>query len=215
MIASVITFMQTYLLPLGGGGVFLATIIEEVIAPIPSALVVLTAAFFLPIHGGWSPEFFSSLFFIVVIPSALGVAIGSLAVYGLAYVSGKPAIEKWGKWLGVSWQDIEKAQEKLKTTKKDEITILILRAIPLVPSVVISAFCGVTRMALWSYLIVSFIGAAIRAFILGLIGSKVGELYFLYAQYFERFEKIVLTIVVLVVVTFVLFRIKKQKKVSI
>ncbi|MEK9201703.1 MAG: VTT domain-containing protein, partial [Patescibacteria group bacterium] len=203
MIVSVITFMQTYLLPLGGWGVFFATIIEEVIAPIPSALVVLTAGFLLPIHGSWSVEFFSSLFSIVIIPSALGVAIGSLAVYGLAYVSGKPAIEKWGKWLGVSWQDIEKAQEKLKNTRKDEITILILRAIPIIPSVVISAFCGVTRMALWSYLTVSFIGAAIRAFILGLIGSKVGELYFVYAGYFEHFEKTVLAGIALLVVVFI------------
>ncbi|MDP2704999.1 MAG: VTT domain-containing protein [Patescibacteria group bacterium] len=211
MISSFVNFIQTVLLPLGAWGVFFATIIEEVIAPIPSAAVVLTAGFLLPAHVGWSPAFFSDVFFIVVLPSALGVSIGSLFVYGLAYASGKPVIDRWGKWLGVSWQDIDTARNKFTSTYKDELTVLFLRAIPLVPSVAISALCGIMRMNVWKYLLVTFIGSFIRAFILALIGAQVGELYFTYAAHIDRLEKIILWFIVGAISLFILYRFTKRK----
>lgn len=212
MISNLVSFMQSTLLPLGGWGVFFATIIEEVIAPIPSAAVVLAAGFLLPPHSGWTLNFFSDLFFIVVLPSALGVSIGSLFVYGLAYVSGKPIIDRWGKWLGVSWQDIDTARNKFTSTYKDELTVLFLRAIPLVPSVAISALCGIMRMNVWKYLTVTFIGASIRAFILALIGSQVGEVYFAYAAQIDRLEKIILWCIVGGISLFIVYRFSKRKR---
>ena len=41
MINNLILFIRDFLLPYGAIGVFLATVVEEIIAPIPSALVHL------------------------------------------------------------------------------------------------------------------------------------------------------------------------------
>ncbi|MEK7514749.1 MAG: VTT domain-containing protein [Patescibacteria group bacterium] len=191
MIETAIYFIETTLVPLGALGVFIATILEEVIAPIPSAVVTLTAGFFF-LKDGFSPEFFQTLFFTIALPSATGVALGSLFVYGIAYMSGKIALEKWGKWLGVSWSDIEKMQQKFSRTSTDDITLFFLRTLPLVPSVAVSALCGLIRMNVLRYLTISFFGSIVRASVIALIGSQVGALYYEYAAQFEKFEKFVL-----------------------
>jgi membrane protein DedA with SNARE-associated domain len=201
MTESFIHFVESNLVPLGALGVFIASVIEEVIAPIPSALVVATAGFFL-LDAQLSFTFFRDLFLVVTIPAAAGVALGSLLVFYIAYVSGKPALTKWGKWLGLSWNDIEKTQEKFSNTNKDEITLLIARTIPIIPSVAISAFCGLIRMNVFKYMSITFVGTLVRAAILGFIGAQAGTLYYMYADIIKRFEDGVLLMIVLSVVIF-------------
>ncbi|MCK5060214.1 MAG: VTT domain-containing protein [Candidatus Pacebacteria bacterium] len=199
-----INFVEINLVPLGALGVFIASLIEEVIAPIPSALVVAAAGFFL-LDGGLSLSFFRDLFFIIAIPASAGVAIGSLVFYFLAYISGKPVLVKWGKWFGLSWSDIEKAQEKFSHTYTDEITLFVLRTIPIVPSVAIAAFCGLIRMNVWKYMGISFLGNLIRASLLGFLGAQAGALYYTYAGTIKCFEDAVLLVFVLAAVFFVVW----------
>ena len=45
MIAETIVLIEKTLLPLGAFGIFVASLLEEVVAPIPSALVQLSAGF--------------------------------------------------------------------------------------------------------------------------------------------------------------------------
>src|SRR5438477_612068 len=82
---------------------------------------------------------------IVVIPAAAGITLGSLMVYGIAYWAGKPALDKWGKWLGLGWKDVEAIQKKFSEKSFDEWGLFILRCIPILPSVAISAFSGLIR----------------------------------------------------------------------
>ena len=67
MIDFFISLIQTHLLPYGGVGVFAASVIEEVIAPIPSAFVGLAAGF-LFVSGPLSLNALFQLFLTVVIP---------------------------------------------------------------------------------------------------------------------------------------------------
>jgi len=211
MIEAVVLFFQKTLIPLGAVGVFLAAFLEEVIAPIPSTIVLVGSGFILS-SGPISFETFLSLVFKVAIPASLGMAIGSLFVFGLAWFFGKPAIEKWGKWFSLSWEDIEKSREKFSKGPKDEITLFVLRATPAVPSVAISAFAGLVRFPLKPYLIYSFLGSIVRALILGFVGSRVGALYFLYAEQISEVENYVLLLLGLSIVTFIIYRFWKNKK---
>jgi membrane protein DedA with SNARE-associated domain len=204
-----IHFIETNLVPLGAVGVLIASLIEEVIAPIPSALVVATAGFFLLDTQQLPLIFFRDLLLIVTIPTALGVAFGSLLVFYIAYASGKPALTKWGKWLGLSWNDVEKIREKFSHTSKDEITLLIARTIPIIPSVAISAFCGLIRMNVFKYILITFVGTLVRAGILGFIGAQAGTLYYIYADSIKRFEDVVFLVVILAAVSFVVWGIYK------
>jgi uncharacterized membrane protein YdjX (TVP38/TMEM64 family) len=75
----------------------------------------------------------------------VGVTIGSLLIYTLAYYLGKELIDRLGKYLGVSWENIEKAQSKFEESRSDEVVLFILRALPVVPSIAINVFCGFVR----------------------------------------------------------------------
>ena len=111
MIEYLINFLQTSVLPWGAVGVFVASVIEEIIAPIPSALV-MTMSGFLLVTGPISVKAVLALIFKVAIPAALGVTLGSYFIYFIARFGGKIVIEKWGKYIGLYWADIEKFQNR-------------------------------------------------------------------------------------------------------
>ncbi len=54
-------------------------------------------------------------------------------------------LERWGKCRGVSWSDIEKAENRFDKSSSDGIILFVVRAVTIVPSVAINAFCGVVR----------------------------------------------------------------------
>jgi membrane protein DedA with SNARE-associated domain len=124
-------------------------------------------------------------------------------VYALGYFGGKPVIEKSKRWTGINWQDIEKTESLLTRGKGDEITLFALRVLPIIPGVAISGFCGVVRYPFKTFIIITIIGAFVRAFILGVVGWQVGELYATYAEMVSKFEKVILLAVLTFIVLFV------------
>ncbi len=210
MIDLAINFIEHVLLPLGGWGVFFASVIEEVIAPIPSALVI-TLSGFLFLKGSFSLALILKLFFVVALPASIGITVGSLFIYGIAYYFGKPALEKWGKWMGLSWADIEKLQKKFDTRKVDELALFSLRAIPIIPSVAISAWYGIVRFGLKKYILFTILGTFVRAIILALVGWQVGAFYYTYAKTIASIEKDIFIIIVICVLFFIGYKIYKRK----
>lgn len=206
MIEQTISALQEYLIPLGAAGVFAAAFLEEVVAPIPSAAVMMAAGFFF-LEGSWTAGMLGALLFKVALPISLGVTIGSLFIYYIAYFAGKPAILKWGKWLGVSWKEIEAAEQRFSKGAKDELLVLALRTVPIVPSAAIAGFCGLVRMNVRTYAIYTFIGTFARACILGLVGWQVGNVYGRYADVIGRYEDWVLYVIAASVLGFIAWRI--------
>ena len=211
MIEYLVHFLQTNILPLGVFGVFMASIIEEVIAPIPSALVMVMSGF-LFIAGPVSIKTISALIFKVAIPVALGVTLGSYVVYFAARFGGRFMIEKWGKYVGLFWTDIEKLQSRLSGTRKDELIIGGARILPFVPSVVISAFCGILEMNVIKYFFISFVGVFFRGIILGILGWQVGNVYEKYAQTISSIENVVLISTILALGIFIVLKYKGRPK---
>lgn len=192
-------------------GIFIASIVEEIIAPIPSTLVIMSNSFLMFKGTVISADSIFKLFTSIVIPASAGVTIGSLLVYSIGYFLGKPFLERWGKFLGVSWEDIEKAQDKFKSSSSDDLLLFILRAIPIVPSVAISVFCGFIRFDLKNYLIITFLGTLIRAFILGFIGWQFGSMYQTAVAEISYLEEIGLAVIIFVVAVYLIYQ-KKFKK---
>ncbi len=205
MIESLISFLQIHIIPLGAIGVFLASIIEEVVAPIPSAFVLLTAGF-LFLTGITGLNFFFTILLKIIVPAAFGIVIGSLFVYGLAYRFGKPFIERFEKWLGLKWEDIEKTEKRFARGPKDDLFIFIARAVPIIPSVAISAISGLFRIPIRTYLVASFLGILVRATLLGLLGWQIGNFYEKYAEVISKFENDILIGTVLVLLIWLIYR---------
>jgi membrane protein DedA with SNARE-associated domain len=145
----------------------------------------------------------------------LGMTIGSFLVYFVVYYGGRPIVEKWGKYVGLSWEDINSLEKHVEGSKKFLVGLFLFRSFPIAPSVVFAAFCGFIRLPFKVYVALTISGAFLRTLFLVIVGLKVGEVYTEYADIFESFEKYILIAVVLCVVSFIWYRWSKRGKVSI
>lgn len=196
----------------GALGVFIGTVIEEIIAPIPSTVVVLTSSFFmlgnLPVDLGS----ILSLILYIGLPVGFGMVIGSSVIYGLCYYLGKPFVSKWGKYLGLKWDDIEKFKRKIDNQKRDSLLIYIARTVPVIPSVAISGFCGVVRYDFTKYVILTFLGGFTRAVILGFIGWQFGAYTQDISLQMDNLENIFIILIIIAVIGYILYKKVYQKR---
>lgn len=206
------------LLPLldsyGPLGLLMASLLEEVIAPIPSAIVVLFGGFLLIPDDVTFWQAALQVSWKVMLPASVGMAVGSLFPYYIAKIGEKVAVDRFGVLLQVDWAMVEKAQAYFEKKKSDELVLFIVRAVPLVPSVVIAVFCGLIRMNVRTFLLYSFFGSVIRTFILGMVGWGVGAAYVTYAEQVSHVEKLGLVVVAVAAVSAAFFfwmRLRKKK----
>lgn len=195
MFEHLVQYLEPILTTYGALGVFLSSIIEEIIAPIPSTLVVFSASVLLT-HGKDTADALWTIIFSIMLPAAVGITIGSLFPYYLARIGEKVAIEKFGKYLGISWETIEKAQAWSKKSSSDQWIVFTARAIPGLPSVAISIMAGLVRMPVLEYMLWSFLGCLIRNFVIGCIGYWGGKQFLFVAELLSQTESKVLVVIV-------------------
>lgn len=215
MIEHLVSLIYNVVFPFGPFGVFLAEMIEEIIVPIPSAMILLGSGFiFLKGQHFFSLDFLNTFMFTVVLPASLGLTLGSLIIYKLVFIFEKGFIEKFGKFLTISQLDIDNMNDRLNSGKFDEFFIVIARIIPIVPSVVLAVFCGLIKMPIKKYILLTFIGAFFRATLLSLIGFWAGNIFTKYADFISKIETTVFGVIAFSLVLFILYR-KYYKKVIV
>ncbi len=195
----------------GFWGVLLASFTEEVIAPIPSAIVMLGAGALLLEGAPLSLSGAGSLLFLVALPAAAGATVGSLVIYGASYYLGKPLIEKAGRFFGVSWHEVEHATQYFEKSNNDEKALFGARCIPVIPSVVVNVCCGLIRLPVKEFIVYTFLGFLVRAALMGLIGWQVGVVYGTLAGKFESAERILLVAIGVLGLAYLLWRTVRKK----
>jgi len=208
MIADLIAYLEGVIVHFGAWGVFFASIVEEIIAPLPSPVVMMSSGFFL-MEGPVNSIFFSKLFLTIALPYAFGVLFGSFVIYTLARYFGKPLIVRWGGWFNISWDNIDKIRAKFRSSYTDEIGLFTLRVIPIIPSAALAAACGLVRMKIWKYSLITVLGVFIRASIFGFLGWYAGEAYYRYAEYvgnIERFSTILFIFLIIVILSYFFYK---------
>jgi membrane protein DedA with SNARE-associated domain len=197
--------------------VFFGSFVEEAIAPIPSPAVMMGSGFILlEKYQGVSTLFIVDLLKIALI-GGLGALLGSYIIYALGYFGGKPVIEKTKRFTGLKWSHIEKFQAKLESGKRDEVTIAMLRAIPVMPAVVISGSCGLLRVNILSYSISFYIGGVVRNIIFLIIGWKIGNAYQNLAHTFDSLQNVITILIAVLLVGglgYLYWRREKEEKVE-
>lgn len=203
--------IKQFIIEYGLLAVFTVGFLEEIIFAIPSTLVFLGAGFFLidpSLSLGWD------LFYRVMqiaFWGSMGVTIGSFFIYGIFYYGGKVAIDKYGRYLGISWGSINKLQQKFSQGWADEIVFVFLRSMPIWSMTVISAFAGLVRWSWKKFGIYTFIGTSVRFIILLFLGWKFGSAYRFLASRLEEiyFYGTIILLVSLIVLLVFVFRKKK------
>jgi len=188
----------------GAWSVFLGVIIESVIVPIPSPLVIMGAGFILI-----SPELKAShtlapILTLIVIPGAVASTLGAFIGYGLGYLGGRPLVERWKKFLGFGWEEVTALESRFRAGRVSAL-IFFLRALPIFPLSVISAAAGLLRLPLRQFSVWTFYGSIPRCLFLGYLGWWMGETYHRLAYGIDRVETLVSALILLGLVVLVLW----------
>lgn len=188
----------------GPWSVFIGVIIESVIVPIPSPLIIMGAGFVLI-----SPEltFFQALIPIIlqiVLPGAIASTLGAYIGYAIGYFGGKPMVDRWENFLGFSWKDVEMLERRFQSGQVNTL-IFFLRALPIFPLSVISAAAGLLRLPIGQFSLWTFYGTVPRCLFLGYLGWGLGETYQGMAKGIDRAEGIVSAILILAIIVAVLW----------
>jgi membrane protein DedA with SNARE-associated domain len=162
---------------LGYFGVFFLMVLESMVFPLPSELVMPFAGF-IASQGNFN-------FWLVILFSSLGSIAGSLASYYIGKYGGVFLIMKYGKYLLLNTSDLEKTKEWFD--KKGESTIFIARLIPVVRHI-ISIPAGIGKMNLTKFCTYTFIGASIWNGFLAYLGYILGQNWELVRKYSEPFS---------------------------
>ena len=189
----------------GAWGVMLGVLVESVIAPIPSPVIIMAAGFImLPASANFA-QIIIPLLLTITLPGAFATTVGSYIGYGVGYFGGKPLIQKMEWLLGVSWDDLNNGIKYFQKGLKDELIVFTARAVPIIPLSVFSAVAGVTRINVKTFTIFTFLGALVRVFILGIAGWLLGASYGELATQINALENIGLILIIgLVILIFFL-----------
>ena len=180
----------------GAWSVFVGVIIESVIVPIPSPLIIMGAGFVLI-----SPElsFVQALVPItlqIVLPGSIASTLGAYVGYAIGYLGGKPLVDRWKTFLGFSWNDVEALERRFQAGQVNT-TIFFLRALPIFPLSVISAAAGLLRLPIGQFSLWTFYGTIPRCLFLAYLGWGLGETYQGIAKGIDKAEGIVSGILIL------------------
>lgn len=210
MFSSTLSNLEGFIISHGAWAVFTGSILEQIVTPIPSSLVVLGSSFIIMRGTVLSAGSLEIMFFNITLPAALGVTLGSLLYYGICYKIGTPFVERAGKYMGVSVEDLENVEKRVKESKYENLFLFAARCIPVIPSIAISLFCGMIRYNPRKYVLITFSGALVQASILGIIGWQFGNFYLSISESLSFIDNLILVIIVLAVIILVI-RKKREK----
>lgn len=165
--------------------VFIGSLVEEVVAPIPSPLVMLLGG---SITAGQGAPMTALI--VLALIGALSKTFGSLVIYIISDKAEDIIIDKFGKFLGVSHSDTEGLGKFFGQGKRDDIAIFLMRAVPVMPTAPVSVIAGLIKVNLKTYLISTFLGLIVRNLIYLYLGyTSLGALETL-SEGFDSLEKI-------------------------
>lgn len=145
--------------------VAVGSLIEEIIAPIPSPLVMMTAGTLAQAQH----QRFAYLLGIALI-AAMFKTLGCWLFYFLGDKAEDLVTTRFGKFLGLNHQDVERVGKLFNGTSKDEIILILIRAFPIMPTTPISLACGFIKMDLRSYLGATLVGTYLRSLMFLYVG---------------------------------------------
>jgi membrane protein DedA with SNARE-associated domain len=191
-------------------GVALWVAIESVVIPIPSELVLPFAGFL--VGEGQALEPITSQpwnYWLTVLAGTLGATAGALIAYAIGAWGGRPIIERWGRWLGITAADLDRADQFF--AKHGEAASFFGRMVPVIRSLV-SFAAGVSRMSLGRFTLFSFLGSAPWTALLVFAGMQLGANWESVGAWLKRFEYAILAVLVVIALVWIWVRIIKPRR---
>jgi len=160
----------------GQVSVFIGVMVEQIIVPIPSPLIIMGAGAILVSPGFSVDKAFIHILWAIVLPGSIASTLGSCIGYMISYYGGKALVLRLQRFLGVDWEEIAHLEERFQG-KKEAIAIFFSRAIPVFPISLVSIFAGLLRVPLKPFTIYTFLGSIVRCLFLAFVGWWIGATY--------------------------------------
>lgn len=138
----------------GYAGIFLLMVLENVFPPIPSELIMGIGGVAVA-HGSMT---FWPLLFVGTAGSTLGNYVWFLVGDRFGYARLRPVIARWGRWLTMDWEDVEKATTFFQ--RHGQWVVFAMRFSPFLRTM-ISLPAGLAHMGHARFLLFTFAGAAV------------------------------------------------------
>jgi membrane protein DedA with SNARE-associated domain len=174
----------------GQVAVFIGVMIEQIIVPIPSPLIIMGAGAILIAPELSVPNAFLQILWIVVLPGTIASTLGSYIGYMISFYGGKALVIRLQRFLSVDWNEIENLEKRFHG-KKEALSIFLSRAIPVFPISLVSIFAGLLRIPIKPFTLYTFLGSIFRCFFLGFFGWWIGATYEKVATRLDSVETIV------------------------
>lgn len=192
---------------LGYIGIGLLMFLENLFPPIPSELIMPLA--------GYTATFPNTQ--IQVIPAiaagVIGTILGAIPWYYAGLLLGQQRLQllatRYGKWIGISGEDIEKSTNWFQ--KHGAKAVLFGRLVPGIRTL-ISIPAGISKMPLIPFFLYSTIGTIGWVTLLTYAGYFLGKNYKLVEDYIDVITKVVVFGVLLAIAVFIGYRLWKRSR---
>ena len=138
--------------------------VESACIPLPSEIIMPLAGYMLATT--------QVKLLLVATAGALGCNVGSIPAYWLGAWGGRPAVERFGRYILLSRKDLDRTEYFFE--KHGGITVLIGRLLPVVRTF-IALPAGVARMNQVRFHLYTFIGSWPWCLVLAYVGVKLGN----------------------------------------
>jgi membrane protein DedA with SNARE-associated domain len=185
-------------------GIVLMMAIESACIPLPSEVIMPFSGYLV------STGRFDLL--LVATAGALGCNVGSIVAYELGKRGGRPAIERWGRFVLLGPGELDAADRFF--ARFGSAAVLIGRLLPVIRSFI--AFpAGIARMPLGRFHLYTFIGSWPWCFALAWVGMKLGAAWDSDPRIkaaFHSADAIIAGVIVLAVIGYVIHRARGMKR---
>lgn len=203
MLESVAQWVIQIISSLGYPGIVITMAIESALIPLPSEIIMPFSGFLVS-TGRFDLH-------LVALAGAVGNVLGSLLAYALGFYGKDQVVHKlvrkYGKWILLSEEELEQAEKLLHKYK--DLVVLGSRVLPGIRTV-ISLPCGVAKLPLIRFVVLTFVGSLVWSYFLAWIGLTLGENWQTLGPYFHKADAVIGTTLVLGVAWYVYHKLKHK-----
>ncbi len=205
MIYDLLAFLSNWIVNFissaGYWGIFVLMALESALIPVPSEMIMPFSGFLVWEETlSWWP---------VILWGTIGNLVGSVVAYFIGKYGGRALVLKYGKYILVSSDDVERAEKWFN--KYGSASIFFSRLLPVVRTF-ISLPAGVAKMPLKKFILYTILGSFIWSFFLTYIGMVLGNNWTSLKGYFHKFDVIIVVFFVILAGLYIYRKVKHLKK---
>lgn len=186
---------------------FAGSFIEEVIAPIPSPIIMTVAGTIASVQD-------RPLSFLIILSvlGALGKVFGATVLYFISDKLEDLLLVKLGKYIGITHKEIESVGRHISGSYRDIFILTFIRMLPIVPSAPVSIACGLLKVKKSVFWISTFLGTIVRDGFYLYVGYTGAKTLYNAVSGFSTLESIIQGIILLIFVFFIGYLYHKRRK---